>query len=113
MTQIERIKKMEQILDEATSAVSELANALEKYRASISSLKALSSYYEGGAWFADYNDDQAGKIPHDLKRGVLSEDAVWNLLSDNDEALDIMKRILNEANAKNADANDNEKSLQN
>ena len=35
--------------------------------------------------FISYNDnetDKAGERPEDLKRGVLSEDAVWNLLED-------------------------------
>ena len=26
--------------------------------------------------------DEAGNLPPDLKRGVLSEDGIWNLLSD-------------------------------
>lgn len=86
---------MEKFLDEADSAVSALSNALEKYRASIPSLKALASYYESGEWIADYDDDQAEKIPRDLKRGVLSEDAVWNLLSDNAKMLALMKQIVN------------------
>ena len=32
----------------------------------------------------DYEADEAGKLPADLKRGVLSEDAVYDLLSDYD-----------------------------
>ena len=30
----------------------------------------------------DFADDEAGRLPADLKRGVLSEDGIWNLLSD-------------------------------
>ncbi len=33
-------------------------------------------------WKQDYHDDEAGRLPSDLPRGVLSEDAVWNLLAD-------------------------------
>ena len=33
-------------------------------------------------WKQDYADDEAGMFPKDLKRGVLSEDGIWNLLSD-------------------------------
>jgi hypothetical protein len=33
-------------------------------------------------WKLDYAADEAGKLPPDLKRGVLSEDGIWNLLSD-------------------------------
>ena len=31
---------------------------------------------------SDLADDEAGRFPKDLKRGVLSEDGIWNLLSD-------------------------------
>ena len=82
MNQIERIVCMEQILDEATNAVSSLSGALEKYAAVGEKLRELIAYYEGGQWRADFEDDCAGKLPHDLKRGVLSEDAVYNLLTD-------------------------------
>jgi hypothetical protein len=30
---------------------------------------------------ADYQADEKGELPSDLKRGVLSEDGLWNLLS--------------------------------
>jgi len=30
----------------------------------------------------DFAADEAGNLPPDLKRGVLSEDGIWNLLSD-------------------------------
>ena len=29
--------------------------------------------------------DEKGELPTDLKRGVLSEDGLWNLLTNNDE----------------------------
>ncbi|MBR6624109.1 MAG: DUF4298 domain-containing protein [Ruminococcus sp.] len=45
-------------------------------------LDALTSYYESKQWLADYEADERGEIPHDLKRGVLSEDGVYNLLSE-------------------------------
>ena len=31
---------------------------------------------------SDLADDEAGRFPKVLKRGVLSEDGIWNLLSD-------------------------------
>ena len=44
--------------------------------------RALTEYYDGGQWLRDYQADEAGLLPHDLKRGVLSEDGVYNLLCD-------------------------------
>ena len=83
MEQIERISYMEQILDEATEAVSSLSDALDKYSAVQGKLQELSAYYSSEQWRQDFDDDSAGKIPSDLKRGVLSEDAVYNLLTEN------------------------------
>ena len=33
-------------------------------------------------WRQDLADDEAGLLPEGLKRGVLSEDGIWNMLSD-------------------------------
>ena len=82
MEQIERITYREQILDEATKAVSSLSEALEKYSAVQDKLQELIAYYSSKQWRQDFDDDSAGRIPRDLKRGVLSEDAVYNLLAD-------------------------------
>ena len=42
----------------------------------------LLEYYEGGQWLADFEMDEKGLLPRDLKRGVLSEDGLYDLLSD-------------------------------
>lgn len=44
--------------------------------------KELLGYYEGGQWLLDYEADQRGELPQGLKRGVLSQDGIWNLLED-------------------------------
>ena len=51
---------------------------------------ALEHYYEGGCWKKDFEDDEAGLLPSYLKRGVLTEDAIYDLLTDNDELLEII-----------------------
>ena len=84
MEQIERIRQMEQIFDRAKAAVSALRKAMEAYWGLESELERLEAYYENGLWQRDFQDDEAGKIPAELKRGVLSEDGVWNLLIDRD-----------------------------
>ena len=35
-----------------------------------------------GMWLLDYECDERGGLPSDLKRGVLSEDMLYNLLCD-------------------------------
>ena len=93
MEQIERITYMEQILDEVTEAVSSLSEALEKYVVIQDKLQELAIYYSSEQWRQDFDDDSAGKIPSNLKRGVLSEDAVYNLLSDITDLKDRLKEL--------------------
>lgn len=45
-------------------------------------LTELNAYYTGGQWLADYEADERGELPHDLKRGVLSQDGVFDLLKE-------------------------------
>lgn len=80
MTQTERIEHMEKILDEAQDAVRQLACALERYRAVKPRVDELEAYYTSRLWMQDYEDDCAGRLPNELKRGVLSQDAVFDLL---------------------------------
>ena len=49
---------------------------------SVDQLKALSEYDGSDAWKRDYAADEAGLLPKDLKRGVLSEDGIYNLLDE-------------------------------
>ena len=93
MEQIERVIRMEQALDAANAAVAQLADALDAYNATQGALAALEEYSRSGQWLQDYDDDCAGKFPADLKRGVLSQDALYHLLSRNDE----LRRCLRKA----------------
>lgn len=82
MEQLERITRMESILDEAQAAASALEEALDRWAAVREELAELEDYYSGGQWMKDFEDDSEGKLPKNLKRGVLSEDAVYDLLTD-------------------------------
>ena len=82
MERIERITAMEQRLDHIAEALAGIDNALQGYAGLAEDLKALTEYYESGMWLSDFEADERGELPKDLKRGVLSEDAVYDLLSD-------------------------------
>lgn len=41
----------------------------------------------------DFTSDAAGRLPRDLKRGVLSEDAVYDLLTDNNRLTARMREL--------------------
>ena len=74
---IERIRKMERCFDALTDAC---AGGAEALRQKAEQYAELIDYYEGGLWLADYEADERGELPPDLKRGVLRQDGIWNLL---------------------------------
>ena len=90
--QTERIKKMESYLDEAASAVTGLAEAMDRYEKIQDKYYKLEEYYGSKKWMDDFEADEAGKLPADLKRGVLSEDAVYDLITDHRELMTRMQR---------------------
>lgn len=82
MEQLERIKNMEANLEEASQAILELSAAIEKYAETKPVVSELSEYLGSEDWFNDREADEAGELPDDLKRGILSEDGIWNVLED-------------------------------
>lgn len=92
--QNERIRKMETYLDESGEAIEELSAALDKYEQIQSKFYKLEDYYGSKKWMDDYEADEAGKLPSDLKRGVLSEDAVYDLLTAHRELMARMQRAV-------------------
>ena len=65
---IERVEKYERLFDEAA-----LSHDPDQ-------LRLLEAYYTSGEWQEDYEADERGELPPDLKRGVLSQDALFDLL---------------------------------
>ena len=82
MTREERIAHYEKILDRTADAIRNLEAALDEYEAICPLLQELERYYTGPEWKADFDADAAGTLPQDLKRGVLSEDGIDDVLSD-------------------------------
>ena len=68
MDRIERVEKYERLFEEAT-----VTHAPDI-------LRLLDAYYTSGEWQDDYEADERGELPPDLKRGVLSQDALYDLL---------------------------------
>ncbi len=94
--QLQRIARMEQIYDQNALAVEELLRALEQYRTLQPSFQELEAYYLGPSWREDFIADRDGQIPKDTKRGILTEDAIYDLLIDNDWVRKNMKALLEE-----------------
>lgn len=72
---------MEFILDQMTLIVEKSDNVLTELSDSLEDLNKLKKYYEA-KYMKDVMADKRLEIPQDLKRGVLSEDAVHMLLTD-------------------------------
>ena len=82
MEQLERIRYMEQLFDFVWEVMKESPIPTDTYAKVKEAITTLFAYYGSDEWRKDYADDEAGLLPKDLKRGVLSEDGIWNLLSD-------------------------------
>lgn len=68
LDRIERVEKYEQLFDGALISRDPEKRTL------------LNAYYTSGQWRDDYEADERGELPPDLKRGVLSQDALYDLL---------------------------------
>ena len=67
-------------MDRVQAAAARLEQALDAWEAAQQELRLLTDYLDSGLWRQDYEADEAGQLPPDLKRGVLSQDGLWNLL---------------------------------
>lgn len=71
---INRVKRMEACFD-LLRRTAEKGEALPEEE-----LQLLIRYYESGQWLKDYELDEQGLLPRQLKRGVLAQDAVYDFL---------------------------------
>lgn len=77
----ERIREMERIFDETRQVYRS-----GKMDATLwENVCVLEAYMESGQWLRDYEREERGEWPSDMKRGVLSQDALYNLLTEIDE----------------------------
>ena len=73
LDRIERVERYERFFDEVTA------------QSDPEKLAELDAYYTSGLLRDDYEADERGELPPDLKRGVLSQDALYDLLRNVDE----------------------------
>ena len=69
---MERITAMEALFDELQKTAG----------ANPAGVAELTRYFESGDWLRDYELDEQGLLPRDLKRGVLSQDALFDFLEE-------------------------------
>ena len=79
LSRTERVAFYEQIYDEVLGTPHEASASRDEAALKV---RLLDEYYTSGEWERDYEADEAGLFPPDLKRGVLSQDGLYNLLTE-------------------------------
>ena len=77
---VARVQRMELYFDIVQDALRNDPDSLHRLAPLREILEVLTRYYEGGQWLSDYQRDERGELPKDLKRGVLSQDGLYDLL---------------------------------
>ena len=87
---VHHIKQMEEILDTANQKMDALEKSIADLKAYQSKIQELEAYYASPQWKEDFAMDETGKLSKNLKRGVLSEDGIYNVLERNKELLELL-----------------------
>ena len=75
---LDRIARMESHLDETAALTAKLQEQLEAVKAAKDHAQALFQYYGSEDWYADRDME----LPEGVKAGVLSEDSVYDAITD-------------------------------
>lgn len=74
-----RISEMEKMFDEVNNILKNSPDKLQTPNV-LDKINKLSDYYSNGDWMYDYDLDDKKMLPYELKRGVLSQDGLYDLL---------------------------------
>ena len=86
--ELDRIARMESYLDDVTALTTKLQKQLDAIKAVESRAKELFSYYGSEDWHADRDLT----LPEGFKAGVLSEDSVYDAITElRDAAFDMLE----------------------
>ena len=77
---VARVRQMEAVFDTLQQASKRPGTVQSPVFQAL--LTQLVRYYEGGNWMEDFLLDEQGLLPPGLKRGVLSEDGIYNFLAE-------------------------------
>lgn len=78
---VERVARMEEASKRVENMLVQLNQGLDSYSQVQHEIEILEKYLDSKQWHADFEADEAGKLPADMPRGVLSEDGLYNLLN--------------------------------
>ena len=80
-------------MDRVAQWIGTVSAAVEEHASVREDVCELVSYYESSQWMEDYEADEAGLLPEDLRRGVLSEDGLYDLLAEYERLTDRLRRL--------------------
>lgn len=78
----DRIRQMERLFDALLDARKTDPRSFREDAALLQMRQSLAGYMDSGLWLSDFALDAAGAFPPELKRGVLSEDGLYNFLQE-------------------------------
>lgn len=97
---IERIQRMEDYLNDYAKTLEDTKKAVDRLKEYQESYIQLRDYYSSQAYFDDLDLSNQADFPSDLPCGVLSEDAVYDLLDEHFqmgvELLEIATKMIKE-----------------
>ena len=93
MKEFKRISDMEKLFDEVMEAQDSIEKEIENYKNIQEKVQRLEKYYASKQWKDDFDADERGEIPSHIKRGVLSEDGIYDLLERNKEIMDMLDSL--------------------
>ncbi|MBR5034833.1 MAG: DUF4298 domain-containing protein [Bacteroidales bacterium] len=77
-----RVAAMSRAMTRVQKAVDALNRDMDRLEKMGADVAALDDYQRSGLWLKDFEADEAGSIPADVNRAVLSEDGLYNLLQE-------------------------------
>lgn len=92
------VVEMTEIYEEHKKLLDKLSSSLEEFKNHQKELEKLEKYYYSEKFMEDYDASNKGEIPDDINQGILTEDAIYDLLGDNyymaRELLDLANYII-------------------
>ena len=77
-----RIIKMERYFDELLEVNLKNPGLLHSSKVLQDKIDVLEKYYFSELWLQDYECDERGELPKNLKRGILSQDSLYNFFAE-------------------------------
>lgn len=92
------IDEYTKIYEDHKKLIDSLSKEFKKFKDHQKELNKLEKYYYSEQFMRDYDASNKGEIPDDIIQGILTEDAIYDLLGDNyyiaRELLDLANDII-------------------